>query len=421
MTRREQSRRARARRGSTASGRLPRSGWVEEAAVLEVPLLAKRDGVLFGPGSAARTGEALRERLGRGGCVLLVADPGVVRLGLAESLTRSLEAAGFRVSLFTAFAGDPKAAEIDAAAAQARAAEARALVALGGGSAMDVAKLAAAVTVASRPAADYALAAEALPENPLPIVCLPTTAGTGSELTRTAIFSLEDGSKVWAWGEGLAPLLAVLDPVLTLDLPRGLTVATGVDALVHAIEAGTTRRAAAETDVAALEAVGLIRRYLPRALEEPRDVSARAGVQAAAALAGIAIDGAGTGIAHALGHALGSVGRVHHGRAVGLSLRVALAWNAEAAVTRHAVLAEAFGVTELCETTAAARFAWAYDDFLQRIGMDLSLAGDGLSTAQTEPLTAALFKPENQPMLNANCRTVTEADARRMLAELLAA
>jgi alcohol dehydrogenase class IV len=143
----------------------------------------------------------------------------------------------------------------------------------------------------------------------------------------------------------------------------------------------------------------------------------------AAAAAGIGIDNTGTGVAHAVGTALGTIAHVHHGRSVGLSLRAALAWNAEASPLRHAAVAAALGVpAEGREPTAiAADLAPAYDRFLRQVGVTVSLAGDGLSVADIPRLASATMAHENSAMRNSNIRTIGDADAARIATEMLTA
>ena len=165
------------------------------------------------------------------------------------------------------------------------------MVGLGGGSALDIAKLAAAIAPADEAAEHYALAANPLPLGGLPRILIPTTAGTGSEVTRTSVITSADGRKLWAWGDALRADLAILDPTLTTGLPAMLTAATGIDALVHAIEACTVRRGNPLADAYGLHAIRLIAGgALRRALADPDDLDARGEMMIAAALAGIAFD-----------------------------------------------------------------------------------------------------------------------------------
>ena len=358
---------------------------------------------------------------GEGATVLLVADPGLG--SLIERVSGLLKGGGGKVELFTDIRSDPLAAQIDAAAERARSSAAKVVVALGGGSSLDSAKLAAACAVARQPAAHYKLAQNPLPEKPLPIICLPTTAGTGSEATRVSVYTLETGEKVWAWGDALRPALSILDPKLTVGLPPHLTAATGVDALVHAIEATTIRRANIMNDGVCLQAIRLVVKHLPRAVAQGDDLEARQAMQIAACLAGQAIDNSGTGIAHAIGHALGAVGHVHHGRAVGLSLRAAIGWNAEAGIERHAQVAQAMGVPSegRAAKDVAKDLAPAFDTFLRDVRLKISLADDRLGAADVDRLAATTMAPENKSMRDSNIREITLEDARHFAKVILTA
>ncbi|HET6619344.1 MAG TPA: iron-containing alcohol dehydrogenase [Dongiaceae bacterium] len=356
-----------------------------------------------------------------GAPVLLVADPGLGNL--ADRVAGLLKAGGSKVALFTDIRSDPLATQIDAAAELTRSSGAKVVVALGGGSSLDSAKLAAACAVAEQPASHYQLAQNPLPEKPLPVICLPTTAGTGSEATRVSVYTLGSGEKVWAWGDPLRPALSILDPRLTVSLPPHLTAATGVDALVHAIEATTIRRANIMNDGVCLQAIRLVAQHLPRAVAQGDDLEARQAMQIAACLAGQAIDNSGTGIAHAIGHALGAIGHVHHGRAVGLCLRAAIGWNAEAGIERHAQVAQAMGVP--CEGRAtkdvAKDLAPAFDKFLRDVRLKIALADDGLSAADAERLATTTMAPENKAMRDSNIREITLENARHFANVILTA
>ena len=356
--------------------------------------------------------------VGENAAILLISDPGVTPLGdRAEAI---LKKGGHRVVRFQDIRSDPLSRQIDAGAELARRHGASLVVGLGGGSTLDVSKMAAAIAPTSQPAEHYALAVNPLPDRPLRKICIPTTSGTGSETTKVSVFTNAKEEKVWAWGDALSADLALLDPRLTVGLPAHLTAATGVDALVHAIEACTIRRANPMNDGVCLQAIRLIVSHLPRAVSAPDDLEARAHVQIAASLAGIAIDNSGTGVAHALGHALG---HVHHGRAVGLSLRTALAWNAEAAPARHAAVATAIGVASEGRKQAdiLAELSPRFDAFLRSTGLAVSLAKDGLDRKDSERLAALMMAPENKSMRESNCRPITPADALTLSQAVLSA
>jgi alcohol dehydrogenase class IV len=377
--------------------------------------------VAFGAGRLDKIAGDIVRLAGGGAPVLVVADPALAKL--AERTSAILTKGGLKPTLFADIQSDPLARQVDGAAEAARRVGARCLVGVGGGSTLDVTKFAAAIAPGGREAEHYALAKNPLPRLGLPRICVPTTAGTGSETTRVSVFTNAKNEKVWAWGDELRADLALLDPALTVGLPASLTAATGVDALVHAIEACTIRRANPMNDAICLQAIRLVAQNLKRAVEAPDDLAARGAMQIAAAAAGIAIDNSGTGIAHALGHALGAIAHVHHGRSVGLCLRVALALNAEAAPERHAAVAAALGVPAEGRPPAAvaADLAPAFDKFLRGVGLAISLERDGLGAKDAKRLVAVTLAEENKPMRDANCRAFDAAELERLAADLLTA
>jgi alcohol dehydrogenase class IV len=379
------------------------------------------DGVAFAPGRIATLGAEVVARVGAKARVLLVADAGVMAAGLSTAAATSLADAGATVRIFTDVRSDPLAAQIDGAAQAARAFDANMIVGLGGGSALDVAKMAAGVAAGDAPAESYALQCDTFGDAVLPVIAIPTTAGTGAEMTQSMVFTAESGAKVWADAGNLRPVLALLDPELTVGLPAPLTAATGVDALVHAMESATSHRTKPQTHAPALAAIRLIRTYLPTAVREPTNIEARSAMIIAAALAGRAIDSGGTTIAHSLGHALGAIGHVHHGRAVGLSLRVALPGNAEAAPAPHAEVARAFGVAGGSDSDLAAALPPAYDAFLRDVGLRIDVADSGLKPEDAERLAAEAMKPENAPMRKATLRPIEQPEMLGLARVLLAA
>ncbi|HEX6015366.1 MAG TPA: iron-containing alcohol dehydrogenase, partial [Geminicoccaceae bacterium] len=170
--------------------------------------------ITAGAGSIESLGTLAAGRVGAGAAVLLVADPGLVALGLVDVARRALERAGLGVTLFTDVRSDPLASQVDAGAEVARRERVAAVVALGGGSALDAGKAVAAVARGELPAEAYALCARPLPRAPLLKICVPTTSGTGSETTRTSIVTDGAGNKVWLWGEELKADEVLLDPAL---------------------------------------------------------------------------------------------------------------------------------------------------------------------------------------------------------------
>ncbi len=377
--------------------------------------LARVPRITVGAGASGALADLASGLVPAGARVLLVADPGLAAVGLIGRTEARLRAGGFDTATFTDIKSDPTLAQADAAARLARETGAALLVALGGGSALDLGKAVAAVAGAEAPAERYALCAAPLPAARLRTIVLPTTSGTGSETTRTAILSGGDGAKLWFWGEELKPDEVVLDPELTVSLPAGLTAATGLDALVHAVEAATNRNAAPANDLYAHEAIRLVARHLETAVRRPDDLPAREALQRAAALAGIAIDNGGTAMAHAIGHALASLRPIHHGRAVGVAMLASLPWVVEGNEDAFAGCAAAMGAE-----ASAQGFIDAYGALMERAGLapTLGAAFDGVTP---EALAAQMARPENVPMIRSTRREAAEADLLGLARATLAA
>ena len=376
---------------------------------MAVHQLARMPRITVGAGARADLAGLAASLVPERANVLLCADPGLRASGMVDEIADRLRSGGFGVSVFSDIKSDPSVAQADAAADMARETEAELLVALGGGSALDLGKAVAAIAGGPESAGTYALAAVPFPAARLKTICIPTTSGTGSETTRTAILSGRDGAKLWYWGEELKADEALLDPELTVSLPAHLTAATGIDALVHAVEAATNRNAHAANTMFAFEAIRLVARHLETAVAHPGDVMAREGVQRAAALAGTAIDNCGTAIAHNIGHALASLRPLHHGRAVGIAMLASLPWNVEGNETAFGACAAAMGARG-----SAAGFIDAYERLVRAVGLDLSLAHE-FEGVDAETLAAQMGRPENIAMIRSNHREASEDD-RLMLA-----
>ena len=286
--------------------------------------------IRFGLGASKSVGEALKQRgLER---ALIVTDPGVRGAGLVDPITESLSAVGIAAAIFDGLAGNPLERHVEDGLAAYHEAEADCLVAIGGGSAMDVAKVVAVKVNHHRPLADYddAKGGDALIIEPVPpIVTIPTTAGTGSEVGRSGVVTLrETGRKTVIFAPALLPVLAILDPELTFGLPAFLTAATGYDALTHNVEAYVAKGDHPLCDSIALGGIGLIARSLRRAVAEPGDAQARGDMMKAAAMGSIAFQ-KGLGACHSLAHPLSAVSDLHHGLANALCLPAVVRFNLE--------------------------------------------------------------------------------------------
>ena len=376
--------------------------------------------IKFGSGLASRIAEELSP-ICANEQVLVISDPGVIAAGLANAVMASLKKNGFAVELFRDIVGEISAASIDNAADMIRSGRPSVVIGLGGGSALDVAKMAAVVSSEHLNTEVYTLMHQPLPQRTAKLVMLPTTAGTGAEVTRTAVFTDGRGHKVWAWGNELAADLVILDPELTLTLPNSLTAATALDAMVHAIEACTVKSSHPFVQATGLHAVRLIFQHLARALEQPQDLNVRGNLLLAATLAGLALDGSGAGLAHGIGHALGTIAGIHHGRAVALALDVIFPQNATTAIDIHAEIAAALGVQNSRSPVEeiAKMSAQAFGDFIRLSGIELSLKPDGLARKDLNQLIDIIYSQENRLMIENNCYSASQADVKDFARQLL--
>lgn len=280
--------------------------------------------VTFGAGRVAKVPKIVKSL--NGGPVFIIADAVLAKLGVTERLTQDLAESGIPFELAAEVSGEPKEALVDDLCARVRNVDAKVIIGLGGGAAMDAAKLVAAIANANEPAQTFALAARPLPTNGIPSIAIPTTAGTGSEVTRTSVISKANGRKTWFWGEELMFNQVVLDPELTLSLPPHLTAWTGIDAVAHALEGATAGTTSPAGQLYGLEALRILSDALPRAVADGSDLEARGRVLWASTVAGLALHNCNTHMGHNISHALGSLVRIHHGLATGLGLEVSLPW-----------------------------------------------------------------------------------------------
>jgi alcohol dehydrogenase len=350
--------------------------------------------------------EVLADPAGVFGCrrAVLVVDQAVVTTGYTDRVTAALGHLD-AVELHVLPPEEPSANSVDAAAAVVRQAGSDVVVVgVGGGSALDTAKQAAVVATGRHSVEHYALGANPLPPG-CPMIAIPTTAGTGSEVTRTCVLTDRRGRKVWTWGDELLPRRVVLDPAAVLTMPAHVAAASGLDAFVHAIEAVTGRRANPIVAGPALHAIRLVVEHLPAAVAG--DVDARQAMQEAALLAGLAIDGAGTGIAHSIGHALGTLAGVPHGVAVAIGLAAALPWNVAGVPEAFVPVAAALGRTVL-------ELPKGYDELLAGAGFTDAVRRAGALSVTAPDLAAAMVADENIPMYRNNCRVADDVECMQL-------
>ncbi|HVY47552.1 MAG TPA: iron-containing alcohol dehydrogenase [Minicystis sp.] len=346
--------------------------------------------VWFAPDGLARLGSYLK-RLGVARA-LVVTDAGVAASG-ALGLVREA-AAGRAADAWTNVEPDAPRESVQAGAEAARALGADGIVAVGGGSAIDSGK---AIALLAKHGGDVGRwdGNNKVGEHGLPLVAIPTTAGTGSEVSNIAVVKdTARARKLVIFDRAVYPDVAVLDPRLTVGLPAKLTAATGVDALTHAVEGVASRYAEPMCDAIGLACVGMVKRSLPRAVERGDDLDARGEMLIAASMAGQLVSMTFSGVAHAVAHALGVGFRVHHGTGNAVALPWSVRFNAEdaRAAAQSARCAAAFGVAPQADDRATAlAFADALEAFVASLGLATRLAGVGVGRADLPRVAELAF------------------------------
>ncbi|HEY7410214.1 MAG TPA: iron-containing alcohol dehydrogenase [Vicinamibacteria bacterium] len=347
--------------------------------------LAARTRVVFGRGVLARLGDLARELgLGR---VLLVADPGLAPSGHPGRARRMLEEAGIEAVPFADFEHDPDSRMVERGAAAAREAQVDGMVAVGGGSSLDCAKGLNFLLTNGGRMADYRGYGKA--KAPLlPMIAVPTTAGTGSEAQSYALISDADTHEKMACGDPSAAFrLALLDPELTVSLPRAVTASAGYDALSHAVEAYATTRRNALSSTFAREAFRLIDGAFERVLAAPDDLPARGDMMIGAHLGGLAIEASMLGATHACANPLSARYGTTHGVAIALMLPHVVRWNASAAGPLYAELLQAAGRAP--GASPAATLADRLEELARVAGLPRGLRAAGVDDAHLPALSEA--------------------------------
>jgi alcohol dehydrogenase class IV len=345
------------------------------------------------------------------GCRRVLIVTGAPIRALCVGPEKAFAGAGCATLVLEASEGEPTTRDLEAALTTARQFGADGVVGLGGGSAMDVAKLVAALTGAEQRFGDV-VGTDLLRSRTIPLACIPTTAGTGSEVTPIAIVEdVEAQLKKGVVSPHLVPDFAYLDPELTRSLPRGVTASTGIDALTHCIESYANRFAHPVVDQWALEGIALVGRYLERACADGDDMEARAGMLRASHLGGQCLGPVNTAAVHALAYPLGGEFHIAHGVANSLLLPHVLRFNLEAAPDRYANIAGALGVARSGDDADdALKGIERIEALSAAIGIERRLSAFGISSNTIPHMAAAAMTV--QRLLIRNPRVVTEADAQ---------
>jgi alcohol dehydrogenase class IV len=367
--------------------------------------------IVFEPGSASRLGVIVGGKLGRS--VLLVTDPGLRRLGLCDPAIASLTGAGVEVTIFDSVKVDPSLGTLMKAVAAGREAGATGVVGFGGGSSLDVAKL-AALLLGSGEDLDGAWGVAQAKGPRLPLVLVPTTAGTGSEVTPVSIITVGEEEKRGVSSAIILPDVAILDAELTLGLPAPITAATGIDAMVHAIEAYASKNANNNplSKMLAREALRLIGANIETAVNDGGNIEARAAMLLGSMLAGQAFANSPVAAVHALAYPIGGTFHVPHGLSNALVLPHVLRYNMTDAAHLYAEIAShAFPHLDMQEGAQGrcAAFIDELADLSKRVGLQQRLRDVGIGEEHLAKMASDAMK--QQRLLVNNPRLVEEADA----------
>lgn len=370
----------------------------------------------FNPGPKLLSGpeqaKALADKLPGGPC-LLVTDKELVRLGISDAYQEAIGATR-EVALFDSVEADPSRETLIAATGVGRAAGVTSVVGLGGGSPMDVAKL-AAYLLGSGDDLEEIWGVGLATGHRLALALVPTTAGTGSEATPISVITCEGGVKLAVNSPPLIADWAVLDATLTLGLPPSVTAATGIDAIVHAVEAFTSARLKNPlSDALAREALRLLSANLLTAIKEPQNLDARSSMLLGAHLAGLAFSNAPVAGVHALAYPLGGLHHLPHGLTNALMLRHVMGHNFEAARDLYAELAEI--VEPECtgegSQAKAALLIDRLEELAKKSGLALRLRDHGIAFEDARILAKEAMK-QTRLLVNNPCE-ISEIDAQRL-------
>ncbi|MDQ7095433.1 iron-containing alcohol dehydrogenase [Desulfosporosinus sp. PR] len=344
--------------------------------------------------------------------VMVIADKGIVAVGIAETVQDQLKESGLEVYLYSEFKQSPSLEDVNTCAAQAREKKIDLLVGVGGGSSIDVTKSTAILGTNSGNFNDY-LGLHNIPKRGLPKILIPTTAGSGSEASQAVVLKDEvDGVKKVAYSRYLMADTVILDPLLTLSMPRTVTVDSGLDALITSIEHYISLGSNPPTDIAALESIRLIAGNLRTAFAYGRNIKARYDMLLGSFFAG-ASSSAGLGGIHCLCYPLESLFQLTHGRANAVIAPHVLEFNRTSTMTKFSVIAEAMGekVDTLTLVEASKKAVSAMREILADLGVSTRLRDYNVSRESLSDMAELAVKSGSR-LLQTNPRILSIEDAK---------
>ena len=347
----------------------------------------------FGAGSRKVIAEEVAKRGYKK--ALIVTDKDLIKFGVADQVIAVLKDANIPYEIFDEVKPNPTVKNVKAGIAAFQAAGADFMIAIGGGSSMDTSK--AIGIIINNPEFSDVVSLEGVAntkKKSVPVIALPTTAGTAAEVTINYVITDEENVKKMVFVDpNDIPTLAIIDPELMLSMPRGLTASTGMDALTHAIEGLITLGAWEMSDMFETKAIEMIAKWLPKAVENPSDIEARDGMATAQYIAGMAFSNVGLGLVHGMAHPLGAYYDIPHGVANALLLPFVMEYNKEAAKAKYRTIAEAMGVdtSSMSDDEAADAAVKAVKDLAIRVRIPQHLSEIGVPESGLPTLAQAAF------------------------------
>ena len=347
----------------------------------------------FGAGSRKVIAEEVAKRGYKK--ALIVTDKDLIKFGVADQVIAVLKDANIPYEIFDEVKPNPTVKNVKAGIAAFQAAGADFMIAIGGGSSMDTSK--AIGIIINNPEFSDVVSLEGVAntkKKSVPVIALPTTAGTAAEVTINYVITDEENvKKMVCVDPNDIPTLAIIDPELMLSMPRGLTASTGMDALTHALEGLITLGAWEMRDMFETKAIEMIAKWLPKAVENPSDIEARDGMATAQYIAGMAFSNVGLGLVHGMAHPLGAYYDIPHGVANALLLPFVMEYNKEAAKAKYRTIAEAMGVdtSSMSDDEAADAAVKAVKDLAIRVRIPQHLSEIGVPESGLPTLAQAAF------------------------------
>lgn len=345
----------------------------------------------FGPGAR----EVLPQEISRMGYkkAFVATDKDLIKFGVADKVLKVLENAGIPYEVFSEIKPNPTVSNVKAGVEAFAKSGSDFIIAIGGGSSMDTAKAVGIIT--NNPEFADVVSLEGVADTKkksVPIIALPTTAGTAAEVTINYVITDEENEKKMVCVDpNDIPVMAIVDAELMYTLPRGLTAATGMDALTHAIEGLITKGAWEMSDMFELKAIEMIARYLETAVNEPQNAEARNGMAVAQYIAGMAFSNVGLGVVHGMAHPLGAIFDIPHGVANALLLPTVMEFNMPAAIDKYVQIAKAMDVYSagMSNEEAAEAAVEAVRQLSIRVGIPQHLAELGIKAEVLDKLATA--------------------------------